>query len=71
MDFSSLRPSNYAAALVRHTPEEVYAMRVSYAGGVSIYDLAKRTGVPRWPISKMVRGVSYRHVPMPEHRRQE
>ena len=64
-DLASVRPSNLAAAHVRHTPEAVYALRIAYASGVSIYDLAKRTGLPRWTMSKLVRGVSYRHVPMP------
>lgn len=64
-DLASVRPSNVAAAHVRHTPAEVYALWIAHASGVSIYDLAKRTCMPRWTMSKMVRGVSYRHVPMP------
>lgn len=62
----NVRPSNQAAAHLRHTPAEVYAIRVAHADGASIYALAKRMGLQKITVSKIVRGITYRHVPMPE-----
>ena len=60
------RPSNLAAAFVRFTPAEAYGLRAEYAAGAAIGTLAKREGVGWHSMRRLVRGESYRHVPMPE-----